>query len=85
MRIPPNPHPVIRITLAIVTALLTIWFLRGLAACAVPTTESTAATRRPSKQGSHGLHEAVTRFAPTGPIPLAIPLAPMHQRTGWRV
>ena len=54
MRIPPNHHPIIRIrnTLAVVTALLTIWFPRRSRGLRVAARRERGGNAQASKQGS---------------------------------
>jgi hypothetical protein len=81
MRIPPNPRPIARLCniLLTVASLLTIWMLLCLTSCAPPLATKVA-TSPTSDRGAMHSREVVMRLAPTHPIPLAKPLAPMHSR-----
>ena len=92
MRIPPNPHPAIRIrsTLLTVICLLGVWALLSLTGCGAISANPAQMTppsldHRSATAASRDLRRWVTRFAPMGPIPLTRPLAPMRKRTWWRV
>ena len=81
MRAPPHNPPVtsIRTVLTTVAVLLGLWLLLGLAACATPpVTHTTAADPPTADRSTFGSRALVTRFAPTGPIPLAGPRTPLR-------
>lgn len=81
MRIAPNPRPVVRVrnTLMTAAALVGVWLLLGLAACATPPAAPAAAKDPPTADRStFGSRATITRFAPAGPIPLASPRTPLR-------
>ena len=74
-----QPVTSIRNALATVAVLIGLWFLLSLAACARPPVQHSAATEPPTADRStFGSRAQVTRFAPTGPIPLAQRLRPLR-------
>ena len=75
MRIPPNPHPIVRFidTLLPALSLISLWLLLGLVSCSAPRTISDADMPAAPDRCPASTRETVTRFAPMGPIPLAKP------------